>query len=203
MDDWNITANRAKVYSDGDFVNAERDSENITAYRTMNRAYVGDVVSFQCTRVHQQYENFSSLFGYRVESGDYTDTNVIGRITAISIASRGRASNNFDLNGRSNNCTEDMLLIRKLSSMLCDGNHIVTSGNNSNNRRRQLFGAGDSLAILRSIYCDDADICIVLVNRFNVPSGEGSMMSKCFVLHGNPIEHKTVIFLIIQWMMRP
>lgn len=153
-------------------MNARRDGENITPYRAMNRAFVGDVVSFQCHGVDQLHENFSTLFGFGNRREYDSDNNVIGKITAIGVASRAISSSSADINDRNMNCEGNMQVIEKLSLMLSDRSHIATSGNIPINGKRQLFGAGDILAIIRSIHHDDADNCIVLVNRFNVPPGE-------------------------------
>lgn len=187
VDDWNLIANRTAFYSDGDSIHALRDSTQITCYKTMNRAYVGDTISFQCKGTTQLSQFISTVFTPNERSTDSV-LKIAGRITSIEIIST-LSSNTESLQNRANSgsespdqCTDtqsqktrtesDKNIMQKLSNLLQNGNHIASSENSSKNGRKQLFGAGDILATVRPVQQNDEDVILILVNRFNVPPGE-------------------------------
>ena len=179
IEDLPLVANR-ECYSANISIEARRNREHITPWHTLDRAYFGDIIGFKL--LGRARLSTDLLETFRATSNE--NELLIGGIVAVGIATT------IDTDWENIHAKRDrnllMRIFRALNEKLRDGgSHIVLSTKRTVNRRQQLLGAGDTLAVLERSNGENTCNFIVLVNRFNVPNGEPMCTSFTFPLRPN------------------
>ena len=196
IDDMYLVANREECYTNRAHIHAWRDIKNESNRILWNRAYVGDVVSLNIRGTAQLSTRIIQRFAMHNDRAITSVGKISGKITAIRLATVGNGSDNCQDSERNSVGENDKFLLKKLCSQLSSDTTIVSSRKRNINRRQQLFGVGDILAIMRPLEATDLDMCIVIVNRFHV--GEGEYDEQIFCLRNvsnlqiNPFDYQEI-----------
>lgn len=171
VDDWPLLSNREEHYTKRDYINAKRSEDQVTAWRTMNRAYEGDTIRFQIAGVTDLNADLKDAFRCNyVSSEDVTLEGVLSAIMTATVATNTR--NESILQSSSGN-REYLNILRNVASSFHESSSpFVYTSSRAVNRKHQLFGIGDILALVRSPRLNSYDLFLIIVNRFNLEEGE-------------------------------
>lgn len=187
LDDWPLVGNRDEFYGEKTYIYAHRGIDHVTPWKSLHRAYVGDSVSIVVRGIEKTTLEIQNVFGNRTDHRESQNPVLGGIIAAIGTATtiHQRQPNN---NAQTANFGSDIAtdereegeILRTLLRFLEESSsHIVSVDQQCTDSREQLFGAGDVIAIIKRNGNIESRSRLVLVDRFNVPSGEFDQQMFC------------------------